>query len=171
MWYLTNRWKLISENPQLLPWKNPLPLFTHSQPKNSRTASSHLLGNIGGGGGDTVRTVARMKILGVRMGANTLIFNKVGTKNKKTWFLVQFYLLFPKTFSKDCPDEILQLRVYNRLLNNSIITIYFAAFSGKILKFEEACSLNRFWVVITVLDFLVWSTHKSLILMVKMFHI
>ena len=126
---------------------------------------------LGGGGGDTVRTVARMKILGVRMGANTLIFNKVGTKNKKTWFLVQFYLLFPKTFSKDCPDEILQLRVYNRLLNNSIITIYFAAFSGKILKFEEACSLNRFWVVITVLDFLVWSTHKSLILMVKMFHI
>ena len=42
------------------------------------------MGGGGGGGGDTVRTVARMKILGVRMGANTLIFNKVGTKNKKT---------------------------------------------------------------------------------------
>ena len=31
------------------------------------------------------------------LGANALIFNKFGAKLQKTWFLVQLYLLFPKT--------------------------------------------------------------------------
>ena len=30
MWYLINSLKLVSENPKIPPWKNPLPLFTQS---------------------------------------------------------------------------------------------------------------------------------------------
>ena len=50
MWYLITSWKLLSENFQALPRKNPLP------PKNSKSGSPPLFAHLqkGGGGGHYV---------------------------------------------------------------------------------------------------------------------
>ena len=39
MWNFINSWKLLSENPQHHPEKIRYPFFTHSLPKNSKSAS------------------------------------------------------------------------------------------------------------------------------------